>query len=50
MGIEYPRADIPDLNGERYKYEDIGQVQQQQQKKKNKRKNMKKKKVEWFAL
>ena len=46
MGIEYPRADMPDLNGERYKYEDIGQVQQ----KKNKRKNMKKKKVELFAL
>ena len=43
MGIEYPRADIPDLNGERYKYEDIGQVQQQQQKKKTKEKIWKRK-------
>ena len=43
MSIEYPRADVPDLNRERYKYEDVGQAQQ-----KNKRKNMKT--VEWFAL
>lgn len=45
MSIEYPKADMPDLKGERYKYEDVGQAQQ-----KNKRKNMKKKMIEWFAL
>ena len=33
MGIEYLRADITDLNGERYKYEDIGQEQQKKKKK-----------------
>ena len=34
MSTEYPRADVPDLNGERYKYEDVGQAQQKKQKKK----------------
>ena len=45
MSIEYPRADMIDLNGEGYKYEGIGQAHT-----KKKGKNMKKKMVEWFVL